>query len=101
MSLSTKPPTISVIVEWENVLLAEQRRARLMLAELHRQATQWMVQSPALELLILFDPAEADSADVQQAVADCIPANSIAISWRLVPAVGTTYYRMKNLGAQQ
>src|SRR5205085_3328706 len=35
---SNSKATISVIVEWENVLLAEQVRARAMLIELHAQA---------------------------------------------------------------
>src|SRR5687767_9811025 len=69
--------SVSIIVEWENMVLAEQARARSMLRELHQQASELIgkaakgafytkVEAP-LELLVMFDPEDGEEG-VRKAV---------------------------------
>jgi hypothetical protein len=97
-----QPRTVSVVVEWENVLLARSERCTAMLRRLARevQALDSDFSRP-LELLVCFDDAEVEEALVAAAVATEIPTTGPHLRWRLVPAPRCEYYEMKNVGAHE
>jgi hypothetical protein len=108
----TDVSTASVIIEWENVRLSELDRCRRMLrglatqiAELHTPAAAARLE-PGLQLLVvefevivLYNDAAIDGADVERVVAEEIPPTTPHCTWRLVPASGEGYYAQKNFGA--
>lgn len=86
---ATVPVDISVIVEWENVLLAEMTRCTRMLEQLGRQAA---ASTRSVEVLVMFNPEQVDGATVEAAVARHLPAA------RVETGPGLHYYQLKNLG---
>lgn len=95
-------PATSIVIEWENVVLAGNTRAERMLAELGRQLRELggrFADDP--EVLLLYDPDEVEEADVERATGD-------NLAWRegdpfaltLVASPGHSYYEQKNRGAE-
>ena len=96
--------TVSVVVEWENILLAEAERSRRMLRQLVREAETAVDQGLAagpIELLVCFDVEEVDGSVVAADLAAELPEKSSALSHRLVPVPGAEYYALKNAGARE
>jgi hypothetical protein len=106
----------SVIIEWENVQLAEMSRCQAMLRQLHKQARALRRQALAadgeersllqrftepVEVLVLFDDEAVGEADVARIVHPIIPPTDPNLELRLVAASGNEYYDQKNFGAQQ
>jgi glycosyltransferase involved in cell wall biosynthesis len=117
-STSTGALRVSVIIEWENVQLAEMDRCQAMLRQLHRQARalrraglaataradeRAFLQrfTPPVEVLVLFDDDAVEAADVARIVYPIIPAEDSNLELRLVAASGNEYYDQKNFGASQ
>ncbi len=95
---------ISIILEWENVLLSGQARSRSVLNKLY---SQMHLSSRSTELLILFDPDEIDRASLDALVLearDHPPSESQfsvpQLRVRLEEARNHRYYELKNYGAQ-
>ena len=80
---------VSIVVEWENVLLAGSKRAKAMLQSLIRQSNE---NSNILEIIISSNyPCE----DLNIRPSSLNPQ----IKWRLENFEGRHYYELKNLGA--
>lgn len=106
--------SVSIIVEWDNVRLAELGRCRAMLGQLARQAfvlchsrcgepaarmPRLEVAGP-IELLVLHDPERVDRSAVQAVLDDELGAAPAGLSVRLVDAPGMAYYELKNHGVR-
>jgi glycosyltransferase involved in cell wall biosynthesis len=98
-----------VVIEWENILLAEADRCRRMLDELGTQLVELrnadssnepdQIQFPA-EILIMFDPHDVDKSSVEAAVNENLKGDPATRTCRFVPVPGGTYYVLKNEGAR-
>jgi hypothetical protein len=98
------PATVSVVVEWENILLAEAERCRRMLRQLvHevRSAVESGAAASPVELLLCFDEDEVDGKTVAADVAGEVDGESILLRYSLVPVGGAEYYTLKNAGARE
>lgn len=88
---------ISVIIEWENVLLAEQERCVAMLGQLRQQVLD---SRHCIEVLVGFNPEQVDRAIVESAVAGYLSpadAQGRTVACRIVAGTGRHYYQLKNL----
>jgi hypothetical protein len=108
---------VSIIIEWENVQIAEMSRCQAMLRQLHKQARALRRQALAatvtpesgflqrfaapVEVLVLFDDESVAEADVARIVHPIIPPEDRNLELRLVAASGNEYYDQKNFGARQ
>jgi hypothetical protein len=104
---ATAPLRLSLVVEWDNVLLSDPARARSMLAELARQLASLRettrdhsplrVATP-VELVIVHDETQVAREAVQAAVrAARVEDTDTVVGF--ASACGATYYELKNLGA--
>ena len=103
---SITDPEITIIIEWENVLLSEAGRALTMLARLGRQIDQ----SPnTFEVLVVFNHHEVDEEAVATALRRAIQPSAHEVSvvddakvhWRIEPVGDLHYYDIKNAAAQR
>lgn len=89
-------PDITVVVEWENVLLARQERSEVMLSRLAAQAH---ALDRSVEVVVVCDPAGTDLAGLRALLVDRLgPADAARLPWRLVSAPDAHYYELKNRG---
>ncbi|WP_374277215.1 glycosyltransferase [Azonexus sp.] len=91
---------ISIIIEWENVLLAEQDRCITMLQEVRRQI---LASKREIEVLVIFNPQQVDRNIVEQAlVSHLLPVSPSGreITCRIAEGEGLHYYQLKNRGVQ-
>lgn len=95
---------VSIVIEWENVLLAEMDRCRRMLRELHRQILELNSQvsdTMKFEIIVVFNQKVVQSAVVTNELAGIFQADDPNIAWLPTPAMGLNYYDLKNFGAMQ
>lgn len=92
-------PSISFIVEWENAKLSELDRAKRMLEVISGQASRLgMPRDGKHEILVLFDSANINEADLVQFVSEAIdPAADMDL--RFEEGGDREYYDQKNFGA--
>ena len=94
-------PDVSVVLEWENVILAEDDRAFAMLRTLREE----LRRRPGAEVLVLFDPEEVARDFVAGAVREHLgPADGAedgGPSIRIEECPGQHYYELKNEGARR
>lgn len=93
-------PGITVIVEWENTLLAEHERCARMLRRLRHQVLD---HASGVEILVLFNPGQVAGQIVRQAVSQHLLAPDDGdgrLACRIIPGEGLHYYDLKNLGAK-
>jgi hypothetical protein len=105
-------PAISIIVEWDNIRLAELGRCRAMLREVARQASELrhtgcrdvaaaagsVSPADAIELLVLYDSERIHRGAVESVLhAELGPAPA-ALAPRAIAAPGMAYYALKNFG---
>jgi hypothetical protein len=99
-----EPVTVSVVVEWENILLAKADRCRRMLRQLVREAEtavdHGLAASP-IELLVCVDTEEVDDSSVAADIATELSEDAGALRYRVVPVAGADYYALKNAGARE
>ena len=72
------PVELSIIVEWENVVLSEDERAFRMLRQLRKQIAE---VDCATEVIVLFNPQQIDKTAIESALRENLP-----IEWR--PQIG-------------
>jgi hypothetical protein len=103
-----RQPQVTIVIEWENVQLAEQSRCREMLRILNEQMREFHAtehsDSPKgtiFELLVLYNDAECQGDEVRRVVASYFSAASRYCTLRTLAAPGLTYYEQKNLGARE
>lgn len=94
--------TTSIIVEWENVLLAEDERCIEMLERLRGQIIE---STMPIEVLIVFNPEQVAGAIIEDAISKYLNPSAHAdgrrINCRILPGPGLHYYDLKNFGVQQ
>lgn len=83
--------SVSIVIEWENVLLSGSSRAERMLELVIAQANRL----PAVREILISATEEQPSLEGRP------PALRSDITWRLLLNRGRHYYELKNLGAQQ
>jgi hypothetical protein len=107
-------PQLSVIIEWENVLLSEGSRAQRMLRTLVEQIREFRATDPGgddsqslakgsanlIEILVLYNDDAVDGRVVDSVVRALVPLNSSDLVLRILPAPGLHYYELKNFGAR-
>lgn len=89
------PPSVSVVVEWENVLLAGDDRGEGALERI-AQETQRLPEEVRREVIVVYAPEEVDGSALDQLVKRFFPAGGA----RLV-AGPPDYYELKNAGARE
>lgn len=95
---------VSVVIEWENVLLSEMDRCRRMLRELRRQILELNSQVAAsadFEIIVVFNQEIVQPAVVTNELEEIFRADDPNIAWLTVPATGLSYYDLKNFGARR
>jgi len=96
------PPSVSVVLEWENILLAKAERSRAMLRQLVREveaAVEHEIATDPVELLVCFDVAEVDESRLAAELSAELEGSK-ALARRLIPVDGGEYYELKNAGAR-
>jgi len=91
---------VSIVTEWENVLLAEEERCVRMLRQLRLQV---LASSRSIEVLVVFNPRQVAGTVVDEAVRRyLLPPGDTGrvIPCRIEPAPNLHYYQLKNFGAQ-
>jgi len=95
---------VSIVIEWENIQLAEADRCTAMLVELARQIDAFPAASSAavrdFEIIVIFDDQKITEADVREFVAACLPRPPARADLRFIAGRGRGYYEQKNLGAR-
>lgn len=94
------PDDISVIIEWENVLLAEQDRCFRMLERLRKQALD---STRSIEVMVVFNPEQVNRSIIEEAVGRYLttPADDgRSLSCRIEAGPGMHYYQLKNHGSR-
>jgi hypothetical protein len=88
---------VSVLVEWENVLLAEEDRALVMLDRLREQSD---ALDADFEFLFLFNPDEAPEAEVRRSIEQRLVRGGLrpGSTLRLLGLPGEHYYELRNHG---
>lgn len=90
-------PIISIIVEWENVVLSEMQRCINMLRVLYKQAID--LEMP-IEIIIINNPEQVKSTEVKCIVNENIDLDiNSFVKLRFEEAMGCHYYELKNHGA--
>ena len=85
-------PSVSLVVEWDNVRLAGATRARAMLERLRQELGA--DGRRALEVLLVHDGRPGDVAEARRILAPS------GVDLRVVSAPGCGYYELKNAGAR-
>ena len=89
-------PDISVVLEWENALWADQQLGAQVLGALRQQFES--LERPA-ELILQFNHAQVDP-DSMRSLVDTWLGSDLALDVRLEPADDLRYYELKNAGAR-
>jgi hypothetical protein len=90
---------LTILIEWENVLVAAEDRCVRMLEELAHQISPF---DGGVEVLVLFNPEQISGAVIEEVLARHLritPARR-DISVRTVSAPGLHYYDLRNHGAR-
>jgi len=99
---AAEAPLASIVIEWENIQLAEADRCSAMLAELMRQIEAHPAPPPAaerdFEILVIFDDGKISESGVRAFVGRCVAAVPARAELRFVAGNGRGYYEQKNLG---
>jgi hypothetical protein len=90
---------ISILMEWENAILASDDRCCAMLRHVGEQIHALDMQ---IECLVLFNPQQVNEEEVRQAVIHQLVGDSLPpqATVRLEPIVGENYYELRNRGAR-
>lgn len=88
---------LSIVLEWENVFLADDERCFLMLRKLARQLEEVCRSS---ELIVLFNPEQMDRDRLEEVLSKYFEQESLGRSTalRIEESKGSHYYTLKNEG---
>ncbi len=99
-------PTVSIVMEWENVQFSESSRVGRVLAALAEQVDGLVTSGQRgelaelpVELLVLFNPDTDDGVDVARTIGRAV-ARCTSLVVRVEPVPGLAYFEMKNRGAE-
>lgn len=95
----TASPLLTILIEWENVLVAAEDRCVRMLEELGRQLSAF---EAGVEVLVMFNPEQISAEVIEQILAQHlrITPHRADISARTVSSPGLHYYDLRNHGVQ-
>jgi len=94
--------TVTVVLEWENVLLAGMDRSRRMLDQLDAQARAYAAaRGVTFELLVISNPEEVDEAIPRQIVPEHVDFARWPGRIEFLQAPGLHYFDQKNFGAER
>lgn len=95
----TASPLLTILVEWENVLVAAEDRCVRMLEELGRQLSTF---DAGVEVLVMFNPEQISADVIEQILTQHlqISPHRADISARTVASPGLHYYDLRNRGVQ-
>lgn len=88
-------PSLSIIVEWENVLLAGDERGEGALRKIAREV-ETLSKERRVEVIVVYFPAEVDGGALEPLVTEVFPRGMA----RLLAANTGDYYELKNAGAE-
>jgi hypothetical protein len=91
-------PTVSVVVETDNLKSADSERAKVMLTELAAQAH---ALDKEIEVLIFYNPDEIERSLVQQFLSESGLTSKNKVATEICDARGLLYYELKNVGASR
>lgn len=107
-SASTPPAPdclATIVIEWENIQLAEADRCSTMLAEIMRQidALPATIAGTAggIEMLVAFDDEKITAEAIREFFRHSVATPASRCTVRFLPGSGHGYYDQKNLGAAQ
>jgi len=96
VTVPSKSPTLSIVIEFENAGRIGCERAERMLSELHRQLSELAPELSACEVMFMFSADQVDGSWLEKAV-------SVRGDWpaalRFLRSSISGYYEQKNLGA--
>ena len=89
---------LSVVIEWENVLISEDERCFAMLRQLRKQLSEL---NQSAEVIVLFNRDQLDRAEIELVLREHFGASDTGDlpELRLEETWGTRYYELKNEGA--
>ncbi len=92
-------PDISIVIEWENVVLADMGRSFQMLERLRKQISEL---GRTVEVIVLFNPEQIERSFLESELFKRLglDGNNPAFSLRLEEARGKHYYGLKNEGVK-
>jgi len=96
---ATVVPSVSVIIELENILLSEQSRTEQLLRVLDRQVAE---SDSAVEIIFGFNPDQVSGTDAQRFLSGRLESacSTGRVSVHLCPLPGHHYYEIKNAAAR-
>jgi cellulose synthase/poly-beta-1,6-N-acetylglucosamine synthase-like glycosyltransferase len=92
-------PNISIIIEWENYILADMGRSLSMLQRLKQQIP---ILGRPVELIVLFNPGQIDRFALETEIYKILEVNaeSALLVLRVEEVSGKHYYELKNEGVK-
>ena len=94
-------PSLSLVIEWDNVRLAEVARARAMLERLLAQIDETGVRAAGVEVFLVFDSRAIDPQVVRAAAERLRERAGPELPVQEVAVPGGRYYQLKNEGARR
>lgn len=93
----TSAPDVSIVIEWENVLLSESTRSEVLLQRLSQQIRGLQ---RSVEVIVVCNPVDGELAALEALLRQCLgPPHSNFFGWRTVVAPSAHHYELKNRGA--
>lgn len=91
-------PEISIVIEWENVIFADNTRSVRMIERLREQISEL---GRKVEVIVLFNPEQIDRSYLENELFNRFDPDSAnnSFSLRVQEAYGKHYYELKNEGA--
>lgn len=99
-----KPRTVSLVLEWENILLARASRAQRLLEVLPEEvevAIAGGVATAPVEVIVPFDADEFGDSTLVSDLEQALAGTGSAIRLRTIAARSGDYYELKNEGARE
>ena len=95
---------VTLVVEWENIRVADADRCRAMLAALVGQIEAFprelIAAGKDFEILVTFDDGSFSEAELRRFVAEAMPRVPTRVELRYLAGPGDGYYELKNLGVR-
>jgi hypothetical protein len=100
-------PRATIVIEWENIQLAEESRCYTMLSILSKQIDELHDCSmkngapDTFDVLVLYDNEKCDGEAIRNSILPHFRMDRSYCKLRMHTAPGRTYYEQKNLGARE
>ncbi|MEW5977995.1 MAG: glycosyltransferase [Acidobacteriota bacterium] len=94
--MNTILPSFAIVIEWENVLLAELSGTVEMLRCLRKELRDVGGQDDQPEMIIMYDSQRVSPDLIRGTIAQVFPGDSNLCATKLVATQGKRYYELKN-----